>query len=355
MRLVLTGGGTGGHIHPALEVGRYARGAGADLRYFGSFVGMESASAAKADVPFVGYPSGPLYRRFRWSTVKTAAGFARAIFIARQQLRGQTDVVFSTGGYGAAPTMYAARALGIPYVIHDSNSVPGRSNRIFANQAKAFTAAFRKTLTVPGLRADRTGQPIREALRDAVGGYQPERMVLVLGGSQGSVFLNGLAIETARLSPGTQFLIAAGRNNADAMIAARVPDNAEVVPYLEPEALIRAYRQAGVVLARSGGTLAEIAMFGLPSVLVPLPSSADEHQLFNAQEFREMEAAVVLWPEGTGSRANTLPATAARAASEIEAWLDQPTRREVARHNLGEWDIPDATARIFAHLTKATR
>ena len=356
MRLVLSGGGTGGHVYPALEVGRLAQENGAELRYFGSEIGMERSAAERAGVDYVGYPAGPINRSFRLSTVNSVLGLVRSIQIARNALIGKTDVVFATGGYGAAPTMFAARSLRIPYVVHDSNSVPGRSNRMFAKQAAAFTVAFRKPLDFPELGATRTGQPIRDELRAATATRTPAKLILVLGGSQGSVYLNQLAVKTAsQVSKDIQFLIAAGRKNAEALIAAGASSNVKIVPFLDSDDLCRAYQSATLVLGRSGGTLAELAMFGLPSILLPLPSSADDHQLVNAQEFLAMQAATVLWPADAPSRPGLTEATPANAAQAIEEWMNDPTRISNASHNLKEWDIPDATQRIWAHLTSAVR
>jgi UDP-N-acetylglucosamine--N-acetylmuramyl-(pentapeptide) pyrophosphoryl-undecaprenol N-acetylglucosamine transferase len=356
VRVVLSGGGTGGHVYPALEVGRYGREQGAELRYFGSEIGMERDVATRVGVPYVAYPSQALYRRLNLQAAKTLIGFVRSIQIAKRELRGQTDVVFATGGYGAAPTMYAARSLGIPYVIHDSNSVPGRTNRMFARKAAAFTAAFRKTAENSELGAIRTGQPIREELRAAVSGRNPERLILVLGGSQGSVFLNQLAIETAdKVSESIKFLIAAGRKNADALRQQVVPANVQIEPFLDADHLARAYQSASLILGRSGGTLAEIAMFGIPSILVPLPSSADDHQFYNAKEFANMEAATVLWPENSPGHSELRHTSATEVAAAIDEWVGDPTRIANASHNLKDWDIPDATRRIWSQIQSAAK
>ena len=119
MRLVLTGGGTGGHIYPALEVGRCAAERGAELRYFGSLRGQESAACAARGIPFQGFASEPLTGLGAMIRMQQARG------IARRALRtDRPDAVFSTGGYGAGPVVAAAQDLGIPYVIHTADSVP---------------------------------------------------------------------------------------------------------------------------------------------------------------------------------------------------------------------------------------
>lgn len=274
--------------------------------------------------------------------------------MARRALKAdRPDLVFSTGGYSAGPVVAAARDLGIPYIVHSADSVPPRSSAMFAKEAFAFTTVFRATSRFFTEReVVRTGQPIRRELRAAAEAPRPdhEPTVLVVGGSQGSEFLNTVmpkAAATGRFR--ARVIHATGPAHIDrsrARVAeAKLGPEYETYPYLETEAMLDAYRHADVVVARSGGTVAEIAMFGLPSVLVPLPFSANDHQLENAREFEGMNAATVLWqPEDR--RQPAPPATPEGVADAIAAWLSDAPKREAARHNLHEWDIPDATERI---------
>src|SRR5271165_2477150 len=146
MRLVVTGGGTGGHVFPALEIAKAARDRDAFVAYFGSLRGQEGQASAGLGFPFVGFPSEPIYsmRSPRgWLALLKAL---RSAASAKKELKLLgADVVFSTGGYSAAPVVQAARALGVPYIVHEANSVPGRSNRLFVKQAAHFTCVFRHT------------------------------------------------------------------------------------------------------------------------------------------------------------------------------------------------------------------
>lgn len=358
MRLVVTGGGTGGHVYPALEVARLAGVRGAELRYLGSLRGQEGRACAARSIPFEGFPSEPL-----WS-LKTPAGWRALIALwrsrgmARRSLgNDRPDVIFSTGGYSAGPVVAAARSLGIPYIVHSADSVPPRSSAMFAREAFAFTTVFRSTARFFTAReVVRTGQPIRQELRDAAtqGSRNESPLVLVLGGSQGSEFLNQAMPKAAALG-GFHVLHATGPNHHEKTLR-RIEESGakhyEAVPYLETEALVSAMRSATVVVARAGGTLAELALFGLPGVLVPLPSSANDHQLYNAREFEEMGAATVLWQPGDRREMAPL-ATSEGLAGAIEAWLSDEPRRLAASHNLREWDVPDATERIVGLIESA--
>lgn len=354
MRLVLTGGGTGGHVYPALEVARLAHSRGAELLYLGSIRGQEGKLCEAHGILFKGFPSEPLY------SLKSARGWRSLVKLidARRMAKrhlaaARADVVFSTGGYSAGPILAAARSLRIPYVIHDGNSVPGRANRMFGRQAKAFLSTFFATERFYRDRAVvRTGQPIRKELREAasVNGVQSGSMVLVLGGSQGSQYLNE-AVPNAVLALGLPVsVIHASGPTHFAETCARVKGlnltDYEVQPYLDTEALASAYGRADLVVCRSGGTLAELAMFGRPSVLVPLPTSADHHQLHNAEEFADMGAATI-----TGQQSPPFD----EMTSGISNWLGDEGRRSEASRRLREWDVPDATDRIVTHIEAAAK
>jgi len=348
LRLVVTGGGTGGHVFPALEIAKAARERGAFVAYFGSRRGQEGDASERNDFPFVGFGSEPIYsvRSPRgWLGLARALNSAR---LAKRELKAiGADVVFSTGGYSAAPVVQAARSLGIPYVIHEANSVPGRSNRLFVKEAAAFTCVFRHTKNLyPG--AVRTGQPIRAELRAAAAkGGTRRPLVTVIGGSQGSAFLNRTVPAAAALMKApAHFLHATGPKQFDEFRATELPKSYELRPFIEADELAKAYGEALVAIGRSGGTLAEYAVFRLPSVLVPLPTSADDHQLHNAKEFVEMGAATLL------SEATTTPQA---IASALEGWLADEPRRRKAAEALAAWDMPDATATITDVVMGAAR
>jgi UDP-N-acetylglucosamine--N-acetylmuramyl-(pentapeptide) pyrophosphoryl-undecaprenol N-acetylglucosamine transferase len=346
MRLVLTGGGTGGHIYPALEVGRLAQERGFELLYLGSIRGQEGAICQSQGVLFQGFPAEPLGSFKSVAGWKSVASLYRAIGMVKKALQASNpDVVFSTGGYSAAPVVAAAKMLRIPYVLHEANSMPGRANRMFAKGACSVACTFRTMEShFPG--AVRTGMPIRKSLRAGAASRSPEgRTVLVVGGSQGSLFLNEAVSEAAHQLKETKFLHSAGRAHAESL-QSQVKDlpNYKVVPFFESEAMVDAYQRATVAVARSGGTLAEFAMFGLPSVLVPLPTSADDHQMHNAREFVNLGAARLV-PQDE--------ATPERIAAEIEGWLGDSEALKRAANALHDWDVPDATERIVQLIEMA--
>jgi UDP-N-acetylglucosamine--N-acetylmuramyl-(pentapeptide) pyrophosphoryl-undecaprenol N-acetylglucosamine transferase len=347
VKLIVTGGGTGGHVYPALEVARLAAERGAELHYLGSLRGQEGEACRSRGIPFQGFPSAPLYSLKSPRGWRSLVGLMRASLSARVAMRNlRPDVVFSSGGYSAAPVLWAAKRLRVPTVLLESNSVPGRTTRMFLPSAKSFGYVFRHTDSYTwGGRGVRTGQPIRVALREAASSRAPsaDPLVVVVGGSQGSAFLNEAMPKAAASLPGVRFIHATGRSNFDAVSASvtGLGDRYRLVPYLEQAELLEAYRTATLAVGRSGGTLAEFAAFRLPSVLVPLPQSADDHQLVNAQEFAAMHAATLCEQPSED------------LADQIRAWIDDAASRERAATAMAEWDLPDATARLVELIENA--
>lgn len=277
--------------------------------------------------------------------------------MARKALQEvKPNVVFSTGGYSSAPVVRAARSLSIPYVLHEANSVPGRSIKLFAQQAKAVATTFKRSeKEFPGCRVIRTGMPVRKELREMAGapnkppaaGLHP--LAFVFGGSQGSKFLNETMPSIARLmsDDSIDWLHSTGPKNIDGVkreVQALGLEHYTCEPYLQGTAMGQAYQYATVVICRSGGSLAELAVFGLPSVLVPLPSAAGNHQYYNAKEFSDMGAAILQTEDQFEPN---------RFAASIREWIASPERREKAREALTAWDIPDATERIVALVEEA--
>jgi len=292
--------------------------------------------------------------------MKGALGLARASVMVRAAMHQfRPDVVFSTGGYASAPVVYAARGMHVPYIIHEQNVVPGRTNRINARTAYAVATTFRNgSEHFECKRIERTGMPIRRELRaESQGSFDfdgrtPDgpRQIFVMGGSQGAIALNEAALATAvRMAGyGVTWLMAAGPQHYDAMLNSRdrlaVTDEFEIRAYLSAKEMGQAYFRSPLVVCRSGGSLAEVAAFRKPSVLVPYPLAFGNHQMKNAEEFAAMGAAQVL-PQGDLS--------AATLEVRIRAWLEDDEAQAVAQQALADWDIPDTNDRVLALLSAA--
>jgi len=356
LRLVITGGGTGGHVYPALEVARLAKEREASVLYLGSLRGQEGRLCEKAGIEFAGLPSLPLKSLRTLSGWRGLAGLLRSRMKARNELgRRRPDAVFSTGGYAAAPVVSAAQALGIPTVLHEQNSLPGRSNLLFARKAHAIGVTFRSSEShFEGCRVVRTGMPVRRELR-AIASSKRERdllpLFLVVGGSQGARAVNEAALGAAQRMHGRalHWLHSTGKAHFEAVFSSyeklALKDCYEVRAYLEGEAMAEAYMRASLLVGRAGaGTLAEAAAFGLCGILIPYPHAYADHQRHNAEEFAAMEAATVL------AQSDLSPAS---LESAIIPWLENPSRRERAAVALADWDAPNAAQDLFELVSLA--
>lgn len=357
MRLVVTGGGTGGHVYPALEVARAAIAKGAEVRYFGSLRGQEVSLSRKANLEFVGFASEPVYSIRKPRGWVALARLARATLHARRALRRhRPDVIFSTGGYSSAPITRAAQMLGIPYVLHEQNAVPGRSNRMAARHALAVATTFHAAAEhFVGAKVVRTGLPVRQELREkALDRRLPmdayPLRILVVGGSQGAASINEAAIAVAaRAHRDLRWLHVTGPKHFEMMFQTYeklgIGSIYQVKAFLEGEAMADAYADASLVIGRAGaGTISELAAFGLPSVLIPYPHAQANHQYHNAREIESIGAANVMAQDAL---------TPASLETTLLQWIDVESARESAREALAGWDVPDAAERIWSLLEQA--
>lgn len=357
MLLVVTGGGTGGHVFPALEVARAAREDGFDVHYLGSLNGQEGKACARLGLDFTGFNSLPVYSLRTKRGWRGLVSLVRARGAAQKTLRMLNPrVLFSTGGYSSAPVVSAARSLGIPYVVHEQNSVPGRTNKLVSRHAKAVAVTFESSVRFFEGRVVRTGMPVRAELRafanqrslDAESGHG---RVLVMGGSQGSAAINEAALATAqRLTERSlRWLNLTGKANFEGLFASYeklgVAEFYEIRAFVEAAQMGEELAGSSLVISRSGtGTLSELAAFRLPSVLVPYPFAHADHQRHNADEFAEIGAAI---------RLDQADLTPARLVEALRVWIDDPARVKAAQLALAEWDRPDASGRILELVRSA--
>lgn len=356
MKLIVTGGGTGGHVFPALELGLLGKERGADVLYFGSSRGQEVAAAPKAGLPFTGFPSSPVWSLRSVRGWQGLAGMARSQILAKSALRkAKPDVVFATGGYSSAPVVSASLSLKIPVVMLVMDSIPARSNKIFAKRCRFVASGFFATAkSLREANVVRTGLPVRRELRGIADGPHARELlplILAFGGSQGAKAINEAVLGAATRMHGQalHWLHLTGKTNFEEVFASfeklGLAGSYEPKSFLDAEEMGRAYTRATVAVTRGGaGTLAELAAFRLPAVAIPYPTSHADHQLHNVREFAEMGAVTLL------VQSELHPATLER---ELRAWLDDDARRERAAEAMAQWDVPDATDRIWKLIVEA--
>ncbi len=294
---VMAGGGTGGHVIPALAVARDLRVRGHAVHFIGTQRGMEAKLVPAEKFPAEWIEIGGLNRVGLRQTLATLAELPLSVWQAARMLdRIRPAAVFSTGGYVAGPVLLAALWKRLPVVVMEPNAVPGFTHRRLARFVSRALVSFPETARwFPKGRAEVTGLPVRdeffEVSRKRPG---PTFSILITGGSQGSRTLNRAAEESWPLwkDPSVRLLHQTGAA-AYEELAARFRESGlkgTITPFID--AMPRAFSEADLVVSRSGmGTVSELAAAGRPSILVPLPTAADQHQLRNAEAFEKAGAA----------------------------------------------------------------
>ena len=302
MRASLAGGGTGGHVIPALAIAQeLQRRCNAECLFIGTARGLENRLVPSAGYPLKLVRVGALNRVSLTTRLKTAFDLPRAVWTAAGILNEfQPDVVIGVGGYASGPAMLAAILKHIPRVAFEPNVVPGFANRIVAHFVSAAAVHFKETADYfrnPCV----TGVPVRPAFfQIPLKPYDPASpTLLVFGGSQGSRAINQAMMravpQLTRRIPGLQVIHQTGeRDYANVQTAyTQAGLAAEVHKFIDDMAAF--FARADLVLCRSGAsTVAEIAAAGKPAVFVPFPLAADDHQRRNAEALESAGAGVVL-------------------------------------------------------------
>ena len=321
MRIALTGGGTGGHLFPLVAVAKELKNISmergfydTEIRFYGPKTTDESLYAALAEenIKFESIMSGKLRRYFSLQNPIDLVKFFIGIFQAQWKLfKFMPDVIFSKGGYGSLPIVLVGWLFGIPIIIHESDSIPGFVNKISSRFAKrvaiAFPAAAKyfkdSTVAILGnpTREDLKTGTIEEAKKSlSLKGDRP--LILIMGGSQGARALNDLVMNSLNeLLVRYEVILVCGEKNYTDLFnesAARLkPEQKEyfhLFPFLKSE-LKHTFAAASLVISRAGASsIFEIAFLGKPSILIPLPNSAQDHQMENAYEYGKFGATIVM-------------------------------------------------------------
>lgn len=300
-RVILTTGGTGGHIFPALAVAEELKAVNDKVRilFVGGKYGSEKQAAEKAGLEFAAVPSaGVLGRGLKGvaAAFRLGTGVLRAVHLLG---RFRPQVVVGFGGYASFPATAAAVLRRIPTAVHEQNSIPGMVNKVLGRYARKVMVSF------PGSaryfdagKTVHTGNPVRKSIQgiDRTG-KEPGRHLLVLGGSQGARSVNTAVVQgLGKLrDAGVSITHQTGDKDFERIRAVYSEEGwgAEVVPFIEDMA--GAYGRADLVLCRAGATTAaELTAAGLPSVLVPFPQATHNHQYHNAKHLADVGAAVIV-------------------------------------------------------------
>lgn len=357
IRILITGGGTGGHLFPgiALAQGVLRQYPGSRVCFVGTERHLDQRTLARLQlecrtIAASGLKGKSLLERCR-AVLQIPVSVYQAFGIIRQF---RPDLVFGVGGYVTGPVIVAARLLGIPCCIHEQNSVPGLANRLLGSLVqKIFLSIPGSETFFPAAKTVLTGNPVRAdllaAAREETPTIEPPPVVLVLGGSQGAHRINELMVEAMQavntnLPPAFRIIHQTGAADLDFVAAAYAQLGITATTAAFFDDMAEVYRQASLLVARAGATtLAETTLFRKPALLIPYPFAADNHQELNARLLADKGAArLFIQAELDG----------ARLGQEIVSLLqNRPLLRQMG-DRAGEFARPQATELIVGECLR---
>ena len=303
-KIVLTGGGTAGHVTPNIALLPSLKEAGYEVVYMGSYDGIEKKLIADFDIPYIGISTGKFRRYLDPKNFTDPFRVIKGYAEAKRHLKAyRPDVVFSKGGFVSVPVVRAAAALKIPCIIHESDMTPGLANKLCIPVAKKVCCNFPETLELlPGEKAVLTGSPIRVELSQGskLAGYEMcgftanKPVVMVIGGSLGSVNVNKAVREALPLLlEDFQVVHLCGKDKVDNLLL-NTPGYKQF-EYIKAE-LKDLFAMADVVISRAGANaICELLALKKPNILIPLPASSSRgDQLLNAKSFETQGFSTVI-------------------------------------------------------------
>ncbi len=352
MRALITGGGTGGHLFPGIALAAALRRQfpGCEIMFIGTQRQLDRDALAgldfrKESIACMGLKGMGLAHRLR-SLISLPKAVLEAARLIRQF---QPALVFGVGGYVTGPVLLAARLLGVPACIHEQNAIPGLANRLTARFVNKVFVSIPGDYPFPPKKTVISGNPVRAEILAAAQKKQQKSgqpfTLLVMGGSLGAHRVNLLMLEAAdllkeKIKTPFRLIHQTGAADAEQVRAgyAAAGVQAEVEPFIKDMAAV--YAQADLAVARAGATsLAELAVMGLPAILIPYPHAADDHQAANAGYY----------VAGGGAKmCREAELTAAQLAAAVVELANDGARRAAMGAAMRQLAVPDAAERILS-------
>ena len=364
MKILFTGGGTGGHLFPIVAIAREIKRLSDDpkiqLHYLGPNDKKNLFLLSQEQIKTHSIVSGKLRRYFSFQNIvdilfKIPAGFVQSFFIL---LFMQPRLVFSKGGSGALSVVLAARILGIPVFLHESDTVPGLSNRVTSGFAKKIFSSFPRTEYFDPGKTMVTGNPIlkelsegnEKAAQEVFNLTMEKPVVLFLGGSQGAQPINDFILRILNeLVKNYEVIHVCGKKNytqtqqeAKVILDKGLEKYYHLWEFLDEIPLKHALKVASLIVSRAGsGSIFEIAALGKPSILIPLPSSAQNHQSKNAYEYYHAGATLVIEQDNL---------TPNFFLSKLDYFISNPQELEEMKNNALQFARPLAAKAIAREI-----
>lgn len=359
-RIIISGGGTGGHIFPAVSIANALRKIDpeVDILFVGADERMEMEKIPAAGYDIVGLPVAGFDRKMLLRNFTVLIRLIKSLWLAKRIIKDyKPDVVIGVGGYASGPILRQAVRSGIPVLIQEQNSYAGITNRILSKKASAICVAYDgMEKYFPAEKLIKTGNPVRqnydnlENLRDDALSYFNLRkgspVVLVLGGSLGAGEINRSLSENiqAVIDSGFQWIWQTGRyyyEDVNALVSVTTAGNITVHEFINR--MDNAFAVADIIVSRAGaGTISELCLVGKPVILVPSPNVAEDHQTKNANALVENGAAILV-PDNQAIK---------KLVNEVITLMHDESRKEILSRNIVKLAYRDADIRIAHEVLK---
>lgn len=350
MRVIISAGGTGGHIYPALAIVNKIKEIepNSEFLYIGTHNRMEKDIVPKHGIPFETIEIYGFNRRKMHKNFKTISCFIKAINKCKKMIKDfNPDIVIGVGGYVTGPVIYSAKKLGYKTFIHEQNSVPGKANLFLSKYADKIGISFKSTMKdFPEYKTVFTGNPcsenalkVVEAKKGEFGLSENKKLVLFVMGSLGSSRVNDFLVKTMSLFKGKEYeiLYVTGTGEYEKLKDIKLPNNVKMVPYIEN--MTRIMKKTDILVSRAGAsTLSEIIALQVPSILIPSPYVPDNHQYKNAMDLVNKDAAVLI--EEKDLKGDILIRT-------IDDMINNKDCLDKMKSNLNELSIPESATKIY--------
>ena len=304
MRVIISAGGTGGHIYPALSIINKIKenNKNCEFLYIGTTDRMESSIIPKEDIPYLGIEISGLSKNIKKS-VKSVSLLLKSIKILKKEIKKfNPDIVIGVGGYVTFPVIYTAKKLGYKTFIHEQNSIPGKSNKLLIKYTDKIAVSLPGSIKYfPEEKTVYTGNPrssevikVKKANKKELGLSNDKKLVLIVMGSLGSMTINNelKKIILEFKDKDYEVLVVTGKNYYDDFKDVKIK-NVKIVPFLNN--MLNVLKICDLIVTRAGAsTISEITAIGLPSILVPSPYVANNHQFYNAMELVDNGASLLL-------------------------------------------------------------
>ena len=353
MRVVVSAGGTGGHIYPALAIINKIKEMEPDSEflYIGTTDRMEADIIPKLGIEYVGIQMKGLNRKNIFKNVSVISSFRRGIKKAKEVIgEFKPDVVLGIGGYITSPVVYAAHSLGIKTFIHEQNSIPGLSNKFLSHYADKIGVSLPSSMeSFNKKKVVYTGNPRAEeaynskpCLKSKYGLSSNKKLVLIVMGSLGSQIISSKMKEILPKFKGKDYevLFVTGKGYYSEYTSIKVSKNVKIEPYIEDMPSLM--KKCDLIVSRSGATsIAEITALGLPSILIPSPHVTHNHQYKNAKVLSDAGASVII---------EEVELTSSKLIKEIDEILENKKKYDIMKKESSKLGVTDSASKIYREI-----